>query len=177
MIRLVGFCGPAGAGKTTAARLLYGQGFERVRFADPLKRMLAVLGLSEAEIDGADKEKPSPRLCGQTPRWAMQSLGTEWGRQCIGRDFWLDAWARIADERLRAGGLVVVDDVRFSNEARAIWARGGRVIRIERRGAAAGDHVSEHLPPDMCDVTVNNDGDKQALAHAVAVALSKAAAA
>jgi hypothetical protein len=29
----------------------------------------------------------TPKLC-TTPRWAMQTLGSEWGRQCISDDFW-----------------------------------------------------------------------------------------
>ncbi len=174
MIRLVGFCGPIGAGKTTAARLLVAQGFERVRLAEPLKNMLRALGLTESEIDGSDKEKPSDLLCGATPRWAMQSIGTEWGRQCLGADFWVRAWAKIADEKLARGVPVVVDDVRFSNEAQAIWDRDGLLIRVQRPGLATGVHASEQLPPDCCDARLDNASDEAALAHALAQALSAA---
>lgn len=153
---LIAFTGPAGCGKTTAAKYLVWQhGFVRVRFADPLKRMLAVLGLSESELDGDAKERPSEILCGQTPRWAMQSLGTEWGRDCISNDLWTHAWKRECE---RIGGDIVVDDCRFQNEADVIAKDGGLIVRIIGRATKiAGDHISEHgeIP---ARVLITNDG-------------------
>lgn len=168
-VRTIGFCGPAGAGKSTAAdRLMKHWRFNRVRFAGPLKAMLAALGLSAEQLDGAFKEEPTPLLCGRTPRQAMQWLGTEWGRNLIGDDFWIAAW-RAAVER--TGGfhvpgkgwdrLIVADDIRFANEAKAIRDRGGIVVRIERRGAGSmtgGAHVSERLD-FVPDRVIQNHGD------------------
>jgi hypothetical protein len=62
------------------------RGFARVRFAGPLKAMMAALGCTNAEIDGDRKEVPCDLLGGKSPRWAMQTLGTEWGRKLIGDD-------------------------------------------------------------------------------------------
>lgn len=153
---LIAFTGPAGCGKTTAAKyLVWRHGFVRIRFADPLKLMLTALGLSEAELDGDAKERPSETLCGRTPRWAMQSLGTEWGRDCISKDLWTRAWKRECE---RIGGSVVVDDCRFQNEAEAIKNNGGLIVRIVGRATKiAGDHISEHgdIP---ARVIITNDG-------------------
>lgn len=170
---LIGLAGRAGSGKSHAALALVRQaGFVRLRFAEPLKAALRELGLTEAELDGADKETPSPRLCGRTPRFAMQTLGTEWGRETIGRSLWVDAWARRVDAELAAGASVVVDDVRFADEVESIRARGGRVFWVDRGPAAPPDHVSETLGADACDGVIVNPGDagfELALARAVAV--------
>lgn len=153
---LIAFTGPAGCGKTTAAKhLVWRHGFVRIRFADPLKHMLAALGLSEAELDGDAKERPSETLCGRTPRWAMQSLGTEWGRGCISKDLWTRAWKRECE---RVGGSVVVDDCRFQNEADVIAKESGLIVRIVGRATKiASDHISEHgdIP---ARVIITNDG-------------------
>lgn len=142
---LIGFCGPAGAGKSTAAAyLVEHHGFVRVRFAGPLKAMMRALGCSEREVDGDLKETPCILLGGRTPRQAMQWLGTEWGRQMIAPDLWQRAWAAEADRH----PLVVCDDVRFPNEEAAIRARGGIIVRIECPWAAspASGHASEQQP-------------------------------
>jgi len=141
---VIAFTGLAGAGKSTAAmHLVERHGFERIRFAGPLKAMMAALGLSQAEIDGNRKEEPCELLGGKTPRFAMQTIGTEWGRQLIHPDLWIRAW-RAAVDRLPAGVPVVVDDCRFPNEAEAVKAAGGVCVRIERPGAGtASKHESE----------------------------------
>jgi hypothetical protein len=168
-IHTIGFCGPAGAGKSTAAEhLVRHWRFSRVRFAGPLKAMLLALGLDAEQVDGSRKEEPTPLLCGRTPRQAMQWLGTEWGRNLIGDGFWIEAWrAAVEREGARRGygavplKLIVADDVRFANEAKAIRDQGGIVVRIERRGAAStsgGGHVSERLDFEP-DRVIRNDED------------------
>lgn len=167
-VRTIGFCGPAGAGKSTAAEhLVKHWRFARVRFAGPLKAMMLALGLDPDQVDGGRKEEPTPLLCGRTPRQAMQWLGTEWGRNLIGDGFWIAAW-QAAVERIpldrpwrRGANLIVADDVRFANEARAIRQRGGLVVRIERPGAASAtgaSHVSER-PDFVPDRIIRNTGD------------------
>lgn len=172
--RVVAFCGLAGSGKTTAADWLVNHhGYERVRFAGPLKAMLRALGLTESEVDGADKERPSALLGGKTPRQAMQWLGTEFGRELIDNDLWVRAWDAAAGHVLARGGRVVVDDVRFMNEASAIWARGGTLFKIVSPRASAGTpaHVSEELGFPW-DAEIANDGvDLQVFRAAIAKAL------
>ncbi|XUM19730.1 deoxynucleotide monophosphate kinase [Bradyrhizobium oligotrophicum S58] len=168
---IIAFTGLAGAGKSTAAaHLVKLRGFERVRFAGPLKAMMAALGCTAAEIDGDRKETPCDLLGGKTPRWAMQTLGTEWGRQLIGPDLWIRAW-RAAVDRLPAGTPVVVDDCRFPNEAEAIRSAGGVVVRLERPGAGtASTHESEQHHLDAIHV-LHNTLDEQNLREQVDVFL------
>jgi len=156
---LIGFIGPIGCGKTTAQkRLQESFGFARVRFAGPLKEMMRALGLTEAEIEGARKEKPCALLGGQTPRHAMQTLGTEWGRGLIAPDIWINAWRAAVDASNAIG--VVADDCRFPNEAAAIRALGGKIVRISGRAGetATPAHASEGQSI-AADLEITNNGD------------------
>jgi hypothetical protein len=162
---IIAFSGLAGCGKSAAgAYLAESHGFARTRFAAPLKAMLAAfyasLGYPQSDIDmrleGDLKERACPHLCNSSPRRAMQSLGTEWGRQIIGPSLWVDAWRETACRVLDEGGRVVVEDCRFDDEAAAIRALGGIVVQIKGRGGIAGNHASEAgVSPDM---TIWNDG-------------------
>lgn len=144
---VVALTGLAGSGKSTVAEYLNRRyDFTRIRFADPLKAAMRALGLSEAEVEGDLKSKPSPVLCGKTPRHAMQTLGTEWGRVLIDQNFWINLWLR----RIDGKPLVVVEDCRFENEFAAVRALGGVTWRVCRPtvGEAMG-HVSETEQADQ----------------------------
>lgn len=144
--RIVAFTGPAGSGKSTAADYLVGKGYTRVKFAAPLKAMCHAIGLTVRHIEGDLKQEPCDLLQGKTPRHAMQTLGTEWGRDCLGPNFWIDLWAAEACRHPR----VVCDDCRFENEAASIRDLGGIVVRLEGRGGIQGGHVSEAgVKPDV----------------------------
>ena len=141
---IIGITGYKGSGKTSGAEHLHQVGFTRVRFAGILKQMLRVLGCEEQDVDGDFKEIPSALLCDKTPRFAMQTLGTEWGRQMIGDDIWVNAWRK----RVESYGdhtPIVVDDLRFENEAQAVLALGGFLIWVRRPGHNPTDHASEDL--------------------------------
>ncbi len=151
---VVALTGQAGAGKSTAARYLVERhGYTLVKFAAPLKNMMRAIGLTEAEIEGELKEVPSDKLCGRTPRHAMQTIGTQWGRDCIGEDFWVRLWLAEAAKHER----VVTDDCRFPNEAVAVRKAGGDIILIGGRGGIAGGHESERGCGQF-DVLVENTG-------------------
>lgn len=170
--RVIALTGLAGSGKSTAADYLVADyGYTLVKFAGPLKAMLREVGLTVNEIEGNRKELPIDFLCGKTPRQAMQTLGYEWGRKCIGEDFWVNAW-RLAVNDCRH---VVVDDCRFPNEAMAVRRLGGEVWRITGRGGIAGDHESES-GCGYAEVVIDNSGERGALIEAVDGALRRYAA-
>ena len=164
--RLIGLYSPApGCGKTTAASLLTDLLNDRecVSFAAPLKRavwnMLDDLGLSGVHYAYADKEAIIPGL-DVSARHMMQTLGTEWGRACIHPDFWVMIACAKTQRIMADGGSVVIDDVRFPNEAAMVRDLGGELWRIDRPGVSYdGDHSSEG---GLEDITPNrvivNDG-------------------
>lgn len=131
---VIALVGQAGSGKTTVAKHLeIHHHYIRVRFAEILKRMLRELGLSENEIDGNLKEKPCSLLLGKTPRHAMQTLGTEWGRDLIHENLWANAWKVKVEEKLALGHKVVCDDCRFVNEVGFVRTfHGAEIWNIQR---------------------------------------------
>ena len=183
---VIGLCGLAGAGKSTVARHLAEQhGYMLVPFAKPLKAMARAFGLTLREMAGDLKEAPCETLCGKTPRQFMQWLGTEFGRDMIGQEIWVNAWKRgieqanidavadLCDADARA--LIVSDDVRFANEAAAVRALGGVVLRIQRPGAGSASgagHASEGFA-GMPDAIIHNNADEHALRARVDAALAR----
>ena len=92
---IVGITGRAHTGKDTAADYMAREyGFVRAAFADPIRSMLEQM-LTEAGIDYAWlyephlKNAPIAELGGVSARQMMQTLGTEWGRVCMGDDWWI----------------------------------------------------------------------------------------
>lgn len=148
MTTIVGFTGRKRSGKDTAAGVLEAFGFKRLAFAGPIKAMIGALleyqGVDDETIyrmlEGDLKEVPTPYLGGRTPRYAMQKLGTEWGREMMCDTIWVDILRRVA----RFFKRVVVSDVRFPNEVEALKEDGGIIYRVNRPGLPpADDHPSE----------------------------------
>lgn len=150
---LIALISPAmGSGKSTVARYLVARhGFALLKFAGPLKNMTRSLlrdigndrATVERMVEGDLKEVQVPGL-GCTPRWLMQSLGNEWGRQYIREDLWVRLTAMAVMKRLSSGVSVVIDDMRYRNEYDAIREMGGKIVRIVRPGVERiGDHASE----------------------------------
>ena len=162
---IVGICGLAGAGKSTAARYLAREkGFARRPFAYPLKAMIAALGVSAELLDSPRdaKEQPLDMFGGKSLRTALQTLGTEWGRVHFGDDFWINQWCR----GIESLGDVVVDDVRFPNEAAIVRKLGGAIIKLERTGSGASvgaGHASEAVHLLRADATIQNNGSESDL--------------
>lgn len=168
---ILAFTGPAGAGKSTAAEYLSDHhGFKRTRFADPLKAMvrgfLYTTGVPssrvERMIEGDLKEVPTVDFGGKSPRYVMQTIGTEWGRDIICPSLWIDAWTLYAKSLIASGQRrIVVEDCRFANEVEAVTLMGGLVVEIKAehggiRGGAGG-HVSEGQDL-QADITLWNNG-------------------
>lgn len=155
---VVAFTGVAGSGKSTATKYLVERhGYTLIKFAGPLKDMMRAIGLSESQIEGDLKEVACDTLFGRTPRHAMQTLGTQWGRDCIGYGFWINLWKQRVASVFADGGRVVCDDCRFPNEAQAIRRLGGDIYKIEGRGGIAGNHESERGCGDQ-DLVIANTG-------------------
>lgn len=171
--KIVAFTGLMTCGKTTAAKHLVEQrGYRRLSFAQPIRAMLTALGLTEEQLT-ANKNEPVPLLGGKTPRYAMQTLGTEWGRDLIDPNL----WARALEQRIRAewshGNPVVLDDCRFDNEAHLIERLGGPVIEITRPGLVRGSHPSEAgVSETFVNYTIRNDSTVKALTDAVDAIIS-----
>ena len=149
MTKYVGFTGQARAGKTTAAHVLRDvmQGDVVVcSFADPMRAMLMAL-YEAAGIDPYDAlaflndyKSVNVPIMERSSRELLQTLGTEWGRDCVKQNLWVDIAMRERPE-----DVVVFDDVRFDNEADAIRKAGGLIVHVHREtGEARMAHSSEN---------------------------------
>ena len=156
-MKLIGICGRARSGKDTAADYIIEEcGFEKYSMADPIREMLESVGVNPS----CNKEDTIP-MFGKSPREMMQTLGTEWGRNCVSEDIWLnlakDLYKRLSDD----GGFygLVIPDIRFENEAE--WIRkNGLLIRIVRPDAmAVASHSSENgISTEAVDEIIWNNG-------------------
>jgi hypothetical protein len=165
---IIGICGYAGAGKdeTANAILRYAEKIgpaARMSFADPMRTMLAALGVPHKYmVDRELKEKPVPGF-GHSYRHLAQTLGTEWGRKCCGENFWLDAMAA-ALAKVKVD-IVLIPDVRFPNEAQWLADRGGFLARVSRPGVAPViPHESEaHVAAMEPQYELDNSGTLEEL--------------
>jgi len=167
---LVGLAGPAGAGKTTAARALQAMGFTRLAFADPIKQVLGQLCPGWGESAGT-WEHPAKEQVGRygiSPRRAMRVLGE--GMRAVDPEIWLVAWAREV-RVLAARGIehVVVDDVRFEAEATLLRDLGGGMVHVRRPGMEfRRDHDTEMgvaVQSELGDVLLHNQGGTESWAR------------
>lgn len=175
---------------------IFGHGVQ-LALADPLKVFChQTLGLLTTDLWNPAGMSPSTRL-------AVQSLGTEWGRAHDP-----NVWIRLALDRASAFlstprvtrpmatehfasswridscDVVVISDVRFRNEAEAIYAAGGVVWRLlgpSSNTAAAtsttptSEHVSEtdldNVDASFFSTVIANTGSLADLRHAVEATL------
>jgi len=141
---LVGLAGTAGSGKSTIARVMWlGDAFQILSFAHPLKAaLIKMTGLDRKWFYDIDyKEKEIPGLPGITPRIMMQKFGTEYAREMIAPDFWL--WRMGQSLSKYSHKNIVIDDVRFENEAQFIRDNGGVIIHLCRNFESPTEH-NEH---------------------------------
>lgn len=179
---VIGVAGSRGSGKDTLAALLAEHvGRSRpcvvVKFAAPIKKAVAaILGCDPGQLENrAFKERPIKALGGASPRYIMQTLGTEWGRDMVSPDIWLHA-ARRRIELVASRSAVIISDVRFRNEAEMILNyRHGFVVRVTRpalRGSGEQHKSEDLLPSELVDVeAINQEGQQKAMYQQVAAKL------
>lgn len=155
---IIALCGPKGCGKSTAAEALCPPRV-RLSFAAPIRDALVTIGVPRnALIDPILKEQPLPQFGGKTPRMLMQTLGTDWGRNLVSESIWADIFTCRVKSCLAGGYPVVVDDLRFVNEAQLLRSLGAHIVAIRRAGLVSVDaHASEHgLSHQLIDEYVEN---------------------
>lgn len=172
----ISLSGVAGSGKDyIASRLIEDHGYTRFALADPMKRIVAdVLGITIEEVNTRKEREPGVRR-------ALQLLGTEVGRDCLGENVWVNKLlrdVRTFENKKEAEGEawgvepdptnVVITDCRFRNEFGALKAAGFRMVYVtcpqeyRRLTGEAAAHPSEtdlmdYVADKRFDVVVHND--------------------
>lgn len=141
--------------------------------------MLSALGVEHKALYGTPEDKAAPLdiFGGKSARFAMQRLGTEWGRS-ISPDIWVNAWRKRVEtlSDALATPCFVADDLRFPNEAATIKALGGEVWCVVRSWddfERVPHHASEDFAAIPHDRVILNDSSLGALEVAVAKALKR----
>jgi hypothetical protein len=125
---IIGFSGKRGVGKTLAADYLVKKyQFDKVSFADKLKEDAKVFfPFTAAQLYGDAKEKPFNQY-DWTPREFLIKLGQfmrYWDDM-----YWIKSSLAAGVKKYRN---IVIDDLRFKNEANFLKAGYAKLIRIER---------------------------------------------
>jgi hypothetical protein len=178
--RIVALAGYRRSGKNTAAEIFRDElSYQVVAWADLLREACAKLNpiiggapptrWAEAlDQYGYEAAKSSP--VGEEFVAVMQRMGTDVGRNLLGQDIWVDALMRRIDAAPPEARFAIAD-TRFPNEADAVKARDGMVIRIERPGTGEGElgqHISETaLAGYPYDAVVQNDAGRKKLAKQI----------
>ena len=157
---IIALSGKKGSGKSTVSRFLVQQhGFKWLSYAAPGRQMLKALGLGDVDFLPENKEEPIAWLSGVrevTPRYLMQTLLSAWGREQVHPDLWAFV---VGQKILKCEGDVVIDDLRFNNEAELLLHTFGkeqvRIIKLVRPGLRS-NHLSQH---------VSENGVNDALIH------------
>lgn len=184
---IIGISGKAGSGKDTAAKMLevlyanpdisYEDFANKryknfadiliVHFADALKETAQVLfRLGEWETNTQEGKKITINWIGKTVRELLQGIG-QGLRDAI--DF--DLWVKILFANTKGWSNYIIADVRYPNEVKAIKERNGILLRIDRKGAGAGNHSSEIALDDYkeWDVHIENNGSIEDLFEAMKI--------
>ena len=149
MKNLIGIYSPTPqSGKSTVFEFLNDiAGFERMPFASYPKEIasyiLQITGVPDSDAQRlvyTDKEEQIPGFPqGVTARFLLQQLGTNFARDSIDPTIWVRAWANTVSTLPDTVPNIVVDDVRFENEARTIREMGGYLWKVERPGPKVRD--------------------------------------
>jgi hypothetical protein len=163
---IIGLTGYARSGKDTVADFLVTDyDFLKVSFADPIREALIRLdpiiafgeglrvNLSQAlrTMEWNDLKNYSTDI-----RSLMQRFGTEVGREMFGENFWVDLAIKSAENAED----VVFADVRYPNEAEAVKAKGGVMVRVTKPDVGpVNGHISDKALDDYAvDFTISNNG-------------------
>lgn len=158
--QLIAVAGMRGSGKDTVAKHLCSLD-DRVRvlkFATPVKATLKQLfDFTDEELeDEILKELVVPRL-GFSPRQAMRTLGTEFGRT-LNPDVWVNIARESYHDNLVDGHLTIITDLRYKNEYDFVKSEGGIVIHLTTPFDVAVEHSSDvALPIEHDDFVLHNE--------------------
>ena len=129
-------------------------------FANKLKRCLSdILKVDPKNFEDIDFKNSQVEWLGITVRELLQKFGTAI-RNGVCDDFWVKACLN----NLEKDDDYLITDVRFKSEAKGIKDLEGIIVRVNREGAGAGNHISEiDLDDYSFDYVINNDGSMEDL--------------
>jgi hypothetical protein len=171
MLTVIGLTGRKQNGKSTLYKLIEnnvdlenGPVIVRYSFAQPLKAICHLLFGGSADYWYGDLKEEVLHPWNLTPRHIMQKVGTELFRNNFGEDFWIKTAKmhieRVTDFEKSRDVCIIIDDVRFDNEAQMVKELGGNVYEVIRGNGPVilDNHASEQgISPDLIDACMVAD--------------------
>jgi len=173
---LIGISGQLGSGKSAAAdyiATLFERGsvfnnkeyhIKRYSFAGAIKQFcISILGLKSEDVYTPEGKARFNEFWGMTNREILQRIGTE----AMRNGFHPDVWTKIVEKKIidetDPRAVIIIDDVRFRNEAEMIHRHRGVIVNIirhyDRAEVGIEGHPSEKpLDTDEIDHIILNDG-------------------
>lgn len=153
---IIGLVGRMGSGKTWIADEICRQqsNFVKLSFATALKKMVVECGLCTPEEVYGEKNLYSRKV--------LQAIGTDIVRK-IYPDYWVEQMICKIHEYVNNYADIVIDDVRFLNEAKMIqgWRNSFLVQIIPTKKGIISSHRSEtELEQIVCNHQIKNDFSK-----------------
>lgn len=169
---LIGITGKIGSGKSTLATFLQEKyGYTEDSMANPLKKIGSIFRFTDRQLYGTQEEKlevhPYWKISSRT---FLQKVGTQIFRDIlptvipemhIENTVWIDLFKMRYSEGPKT---VVISDVRFLDEEKAIRELGGIIIRTIRTNKVSSPSQEEHrhvseteMEQIKADITVDND--------------------
>lgn len=178
---IIGISGKIGSGKDTIAQMIQNRlqleedthlrysTWEIRKFAGKLKQIASLLtGIPVERFEDQEFKKTSlgPVWNDMTVREFLQRLGTDACRDNIHPNIWVNALFADYNTKVfvalprHATDRWIITDVRFPNEADAIKAREGILLRINRPTERKDEHPSETALDNYegFNYVINNDG-------------------
>lgn len=159
-MKIIGLVGFLGSGKNAVGEILQTKyGYQPESFAKSVKDAVAVIfGWDREMLEGTTPESRTwrestddfwSRRLGQTmsPRYALQLMGTEAGRNVFGQDL----WTLSVERRLEENGQYVITDTRFPNEMKMITQLGGVIVRVKRGEDPEWFEAATHANSDLAE--------------------------
>lgn len=161
-MKVIGIAGKKGSGKTTFANMLHTRAKElelsvyNTTLAAPIKNMLfaGFPNLATLSLETEEEKNEIVPPTGKTARHLLQTLGTEWGRNHVDKNIWIN----LLEERLKSQNtdLAIVSDLRFENECKHLiehWHAS--IVLLESSSRTHLDtHESENSTPPVADIII-----------------------
>ena len=172
-LNIIGFLGGKHAGKDTAGNYLIEKfNYTKYAFGDPVKDICKTMfSLTDSQItDPTEKEMIDPRW-GISPRTMFQRIGTEFGQiglyklfpELKGKVPYRTLWVKLFEDWVKKNKskMIVITDIRFEHEIKAIKENNGVIIKINRETEFNDNHISEielkTIDQNLIDYTIDNN--------------------
>lgn len=166
-VKLVAFTGRMSSGKSTAVNFFNKKLTEKLidstltKFAQPLYDIQEYIYKRIESV----YQRPQDFV---KDRKLLQWIGTDWGRETVNENIWVDIWKKEVELFIASNVIVLCDDCRFDNEAQAIKSLGGIIIHIIRPGTdldgkkTVKEHSSENgISDEYIDHVIVNSGTEE----------------